>query len=84
MTGSPHPNWRVTIAVSLIAAGVVAGALGRADEPASPSARPASCADVAPCLHLWPPGMPRTGPGDRARLVVGIIMCCHWEPCDRG
>ncbi|MCK9689260.1 hypothetical protein [Scleromatobacter humisilvae] len=84
MTASQHPNWRVTIALGLVAAGVVAGALGRADEPADAATRPATCADLAPCLHLWPPGAPRTGPGDRVRLVVAIIMGCHWEPCDRG
>jgi hypothetical protein len=83
MTAPLLSHWRLTLAVSLIAGGAVAGVLNRADEPAAPAARPPTCEDVAPCLRAWSADAARTGPGDRVRRVVAMIMGCRWEPCER-
>ncbi len=77
-------NWRAVLAASLIAAGIVVGLLGRADEPARPAAPAAICAEVAPCLRVGASEWARTGPGERTRMFVAIVMGCPWEPCGRG
>ena len=83
MTAPLHSHWRLALAASLIAGGAVAGVMNRVDEPAAPDARPITCEDVSPCLQAWSADVARTGPGERARMVVAMFMGCRWEPCER-
>ncbi len=77
-------SWRITLATGLIAAALVVSASSRIEglAEADPAPQAHARSGPVPCPDVGPRGVGRIGPGDRARIIVAIIIGCRWESRD--